>query len=158
MNVPVGNLLQPLADERMLTRESSLLWYQRTHFEWELTANRRGVHQIGPPISWRVTFLPSSPGRRGLKSLTRSLSIPRLVPLKSFSLPRRDFFGVPGARSPVQDPIYILGTRDYQHGQPAKYIHWKASARHNRLQEKVFESTQQEKVLLVRRCGSIRKA
>jgi len=49
----------------------------------------------------------------------------------------------------VQDPIYILGTRDYQHGQPAKYIHWKASARHHRLQEKVFEPTEQEKVLLV---------
>ena len=74
---------------------------------------------------------------------------PRLVPLKPFSLPRRDFFGIPGARSPVQDPVYILGTRDYQHGQPAKYIHWKASARHDRLQEKVLESTQQEKVLLV---------
>jgi uncharacterized protein (DUF58 family) len=74
---------------------------------------------------------------------------PRIVPLKSFPLPRRDFFGVPGAKSPVQDPIYILGTRDYQHGQPAKYIHWKASARHHRLQEKVFEPTEQEKVLLV---------
>jgi uncharacterized protein (DUF58 family) len=74
---------------------------------------------------------------------------PRIVPLKSFPLPRRDFFGVPGAKSPVQDPIYILGTRDYQHGQPAKYIHWKASARHHRMQEKVFEPTEQEKVLLV---------
>jgi uncharacterized protein (DUF58 family) len=74
---------------------------------------------------------------------------PRIVPLKSFPLPRRDFFGVPGAKSPVQDPIYILGTRDYQYGQPAKYIHWKASARHHRLQEKVFEPTEQEKVLLV---------
>jgi uncharacterized protein (DUF58 family) len=49
----------------------------------------------------------------------------------------------------VQDPVYILGTRDYQNGQPSKYIHWKASARQHRLQEKVFESTQQEKVLLV---------
>jgi uncharacterized protein (DUF58 family) len=73
---------------------------------------------------------------------------PRLVPLKPFSLPRRDFFGVPGARSPVQDPIYILGTRDYQHWRPSRHIHWKASARHNRLQEKVFEPSEQEKVLL----------
>jgi hypothetical protein len=64
-------------------------------------------------------------------------------------LPRRDFFGVSGAKNPIQDPIYILGTRDYQYGQPAKYIHWKASARHNRLQEKVFEPTGQEKVLIV---------
>jgi uncharacterized protein (DUF58 family) len=73
---------------------------------------------------------------------------PRLVALMSFSLPRRDFFGVPGAKSPVHDPIYILGTRDYQHWRPARHIHWKASARHNRLQEKVFEPSEQEKVLL----------
>jgi uncharacterized protein (DUF58 family) len=49
----------------------------------------------------------------------------------------------------VNDPAYILGTTDYHYGRPAKHIHWKASARHNKLQEKVFEPTQQEKVLLV---------
>jgi hypothetical protein len=49
----------------------------------------------------------------------------------------------------VHDPVYILGTRDYQHGRPAKHIHWKATARHHKLQEKVFEPTAQEKVLLV---------
>jgi uncharacterized protein (DUF58 family) len=64
-------------------------------------------------------------------------------------VPKRDFFGVPGKKSPVKDPIYILGTRDYQHWQPAKYIHWKASARHSRLQEKVFDPSEQEKVLLI---------
>ena len=71
------------------------------------------------------------------------------MPLGPLSLPRRDFFGVPGGESPVDDPVYILGTTDYQNGRPAKYIHWKASARHHRLQEKVFESTEQEKILLV---------
>jgi hypothetical protein len=49
----------------------------------------------------------------------------------------------------VHDPVYILGTRDYQHGRPAKHIHWKATARHHKLQEKVFEPSAQEKVLLV---------
>ena len=74
---------------------------------------------------------------------------PRLVPLKWSTLPRRDFFGIPGAESPVQDPVYILGTRDYQQGRPAKYIHWKATARHHRLQEKIFEPSEQERILLV---------
>jgi uncharacterized protein (DUF58 family) len=85
------------------------------------------------------------------KKIEESHSIvvyPRLLPLKSFSLPKRDFFGVSGAKNPILDPIYILGTRDYQHGQPAKYIHWKASAHHNRLQEKIFEPTGKEKVLI----------
>ncbi|MBW1691959.1 MAG: DUF58 domain-containing protein, partial [Deltaproteobacteria bacterium] len=42
----------------------------------------------------------------------------------------------------------MLGTRDYQNWRPARHIHWKASASHNRLQEKVFEPSEQEKVLL----------
>jgi hypothetical protein len=71
------------------------------------------------------------------------------MPLKSSFFPRKDFFGIPGAKSPVQDPIYILGTRDYQGRQPARYIHWKASARHNKLQEKILEPSSQEKILLL---------
>ena len=50
---------------------------------------------------------------------------------------------------PVPDPVYPVATRDYHHGRPARHIHWKASARHNRLQEKIFEPTAHGKSLLV---------
>ena len=74
---------------------------------------------------------------------------PRLVEIKPISLPRRDFYGIPGARSPVEDPVYIYGTKDYQPGSPARRIHWKASARHNRIQEKLCEPAEQEKILIL---------
>jgi hypothetical protein len=67
-------------------------------------------------------------------------------------------FGVPGAKSPVQDPIYILGTRDYQPSRPSRHIHWKASARHLRLQEKIFEPSEQDKILLTFDVGSFEKS
>lgn len=149
VNVPLDGPLCPSSDETTLTKEDSLLWYQRAHFQWELTAKRRGVHQIGPPHILAGNLFAFFSKEKKAEGFHHIIVYPRLVSLKSFSLPRRDFFGVPGAKSPVHDPIYILGTRDYQHGQPAKYIHWKASARYHRLQEKVFESTEQEKVLLV---------
>jgi uncharacterized protein (DUF58 family) len=133
----------------LLTREGSLLWYQRIEFAWDLTAERRGVYRIGPLHLFSGDLFAFFSKRKKPEEMFSMVVYPRLVPLKPFSLPRRDFFGVPRAKSPIQDPIYILGTRDYQNGQPAKYIHWKASARHDRLQEKVFESTHQEKVLLV---------
>jgi uncharacterized protein (DUF58 family) len=149
MQVPVTGPLHPSSGETTFTKEDSLLWYQSASFEWEFTAERRGVHQLGPPhISAGDLFAFFSREKRE-KVFHQIIVYPRIVPLKSFPSPRRDFFGVPGTKSPVQDPIYILGTRDYQQGQPAKYIHWKASARHHRLQEKVFEPTEQEKVLLV---------
>ena len=42
-----------------------------------------------------------------------------------------------------------MGTRGYQDSSPARHIHWKASARHDRLQEKIFEPSEQEKVVLI---------
>ena len=77
--------------------------------------------------------------------------------LAPFNLPKRDFFGVPGGESPVNDPVYILGTSDYHYGRPSKYIHWKASARYQRLQEKVFDSSEQEKVLFLIDVGEFAK-
>ncbi|OGP65550.1 MAG: hypothetical protein A2170_12975 [Deltaproteobacteria bacterium RBG_13_53_10] len=147
--IPIRGLIHLPARDKILRKESSLLWFQRTRFLWELTAQRRGVHHIGPFHILAGDLFAFLTREKRMDESHQIIVYPRMVPLKPFSLPRRDFFGIPGARSPVQDPVYILGTRDYQHGQPAKYIHWKASARHNRLQEKVLESTQQEKVLLV---------
>lgn len=147
MEAPVDASLHPYSEESRLAKESGLLWYQRVRFQWELAAQRRGVHRIGPSIIIVADCLGFF---RRKKKIDESLDVivyPRLVPVKPFPVPRRDFFGIPGARSPVQDPIYILGTRDYHHRQPAKYIHWKASARHHRLQEKIFEPSEQEKVL-----------
>ncbi|HEX9075776.1 MAG TPA: DUF58 domain-containing protein [Anaerolineae bacterium] len=151
--VPI-NLLQTLLGESVLRQESSLLWFQRTQWQWKLTAGRRGVYQIGPVHILAGDLFSFFSRHQRTQEMHSIVVYPRLVPLKSFSLPKRDFFGVPRASSPVQDPIYILGTRDYTHGQPSKYIHWKASARRNRLQEKLFEPTVQEKVLLVVDVGS----
>jgi uncharacterized protein (DUF58 family) len=147
--VPVSGRLHPVPGEKALYKEGSLLWYQRAHFKWELTAQRRGVHQIGPPHILAGDLFAFFTRRKKSEEFHTVLVYPRLVPIRAFSLPRFDFFGIPGAKSPVQDPIFILGTRDYQQGRPAKFIHWKASARRNSLQEKVLEPTQQEKVLLM---------
>ena len=73
---------------------------------------------------------------------------PRLVPLNLLEAPLRELFGVPGIKSPVVDPVYPIATRDYQEGRPARHIHWKASARHGRLQEKLFEPSAQQKIML----------
>ena len=149
MKVPVHGSLHSSGNDISLTKESGLLWYQRVSFQWELTAQRRGWHRIGPPYLMAGDLLGFFTQKREESESLHVIVYPRLVPLKTFSIPRRELFGSPGAKSPVQDPIYILGTREYQHWRPARYIHWKASARHNRLEEKVCEPTTQVKVLLV---------
>jgi len=149
MKIPVDGSLTPSSGDTTFTNESGLLWYQRARFRWKLVAQRRGIHRVGPPHIKVADPFGFFLREREEQEDLHIIVYPRLVPLKPVSLPRRDFFDVPGAKSPVQDPVYILGTRDYQHWRPARYIHWKASARYNRLQEKIFEPSEQEKALLI---------
>lgn len=127
----------------------TLLWYQRTKFQQQAIALKRGVHEVGPlqGLSGDLLglFQHESIHGEGIEIVV----YPRIVPLAPFSIPKRDFFGIPGGESPVDDPVYILGTSDYRYGRPARYIHWKASARHQRLQEKIFDSSVQEKILFL---------
>ena len=155
--IPLTGPLSHQSRQKTLVDESGLLWYQSVRFSWDLRAEKRGVYPLGPPeirAGDLLGFFPRELGREGGFEI---IVYPRLVPLKAFSLPKRELFGTPGARSPVQDPIYILGTRDYQGFSPARYIHWKASARRNRLQEKLFEPSEQEKVLLIVEVGQFQE-
>lgn len=135
--------------DQSIQTENSLLWFESLRLEWDLRALRRGVHAVGPATLAAGDLLGFYVKQSVWEERFEVIVYPRIVPLNSFSLPKRDFFGVPAGESPVDDPVYILGTTDYHHSRPARHIHWKASARHNRLQQKVFEPTAQEKVLLV---------
>jgi uncharacterized protein (DUF58 family) len=147
-SIPVTGGLEISSGQSGLSGACGLLWYQKARFNWGLVARRRGVYRIGQAHLKVGDLFGFFTKEKNTGAETEVVVYPRLVPIRPLSLPRRDFFGVPGAKSPVQDPIYILGTRDYQHWRPARHIHWKASARHSRLQEKVFEPSEQEKVLL----------
>lgn len=150
LTMPIDGFLCPLSSEETFHQECGLLWYQDALFKWELMARQRGVHSIkSPRLRVGDLFGFYAKGKKMVNGSLHVIVYPRIVPLKAFPLPRKDFFGVQGAKSPVQDPIYILGTRDYQHWQPARYIHWKASARYNKLQEKIFEPSEREKVLFI---------
>lgn len=149
MKLPIPDDLEPLGEEKRFARESGLLWFQQVRFSWVLTPQKRGIYPLGPPRMTVGDLMGFYPRQTGGERELEIIVYPRLIPLKPLTLPKRDFFGIPGAKSPVQDPVYIMGTREYQHGRSARAIHWKASARRNRLQEKIFEPSEQAKILIV---------
>jgi len=151
--------LEPVGDRDEISRqEAAVLWHQSVNFHQAFVAMRRGVYQAGPPRIRTSDFLGFFEKKIRARGVTHILVYPRLVSLRPLVIRRRDLFGVPGAQSPVKDPVYILGTRDYQPTSPSRHIHWKASARHLRLQEKIFEPSEQEKVLLTLDAGSFEKS
>jgi uncharacterized protein (DUF58 family) len=132
-----------------VSEESGLLWFQQIVFNREFFPNRRGVFTLGPPQVRTGDLFGFFLRPCAVKDRFEVVVYPRIVTIRSMAVPKREFFGIPGARSPVEDPIFVFGTRDYQLGRPARGIHWKASARHNRLQEKLCEPAEQEKVLIL---------
>jgi uncharacterized protein (DUF58 family) len=140
---------QPADSPAALEKNCSLLWYQEVNFQCHLNALRRGVHRLGK-AELKVGDLFGFYSRAAdTASAIEVIVYPRLVSLNPVRLPRRELFGIPGAKSPIEDPVYVYGTRQYQSGRPARYIHWKASARLPQLQEKICEPAVQEKVLLI---------
>jgi uncharacterized protein (DUF58 family) len=158
VNMRIEGALAPSSTEINFTSNCGLLWYQQTRFSYRLVARRRGVYRVGSAHVKVGDIFGFFPRKKRTAGDTDVIVYPRLVPLKPLALENRDFLGLPGATIPIQDPIYILGTRDYQHGRPSRHIYWKASARHNRLQEKVFEPSEQKKILLAIEVNQFEKA
>lgn len=141
--------LEPEEDDgRIVGREAAIFWHQTVKFSQHFVARKRGVYPVGPSRIRTSDLLGFFAKEKPTPDAEQIIVYPHLVPLKPIDIHRCELFGVSGAKSPVQDPIYILGTRDYQPQRPSRHIHWKASARHLRLQEKVFEPSEQAKVLL----------
>lgn len=141
-----------------LCEEFSLLWYDKFLWQWNLKAERRGCFQIGPPYIETGDIMGFFQQKRYLShSAVEVIIYPRPVSLNFLSTPIKELFGKTGNDHPVKDPVYPIATRDYQHGEPSKFIHWKASARYNHLQSKIFDSSTQRKTLLIIDVGSFQK-
>jgi len=130
-------------------RQCGLLWYQGCHFQHEVTFSRRGIYQLGPPSAMVGDLFGFYGREKRIDTSVEMIVYPRIAKATPVSVPKREFYGTRSARSLIEDPVYVYGTRDYQPGSPVRRIHWKASARHNRMQEKLCESTKREKVMLL---------
>jgi uncharacterized protein (DUF58 family) len=141
-----------------LTSETDLLPFERRNGSWIFTATRRGVHHIGP-TSVVAGDLLDLYRRKNKLSFERDIVVfPRIVPIGDFDLPFRDYFGIHPAKGIIEDPAWYEGTREYSGNKPAKNIHWKASARLNVLQEKIFEPTSHQKVFFLLDGGGFARA
>lgn len=153
--LPVWLTLSPVFEHTFFENQTRnnrticLLWFQQIEFTYHLTALKRGVFTINNPDMTAgdpFRFYPRQiKSQQGLEIMV----FPRLIPIRPIPVPEQHFFGLPGSASPVQDPVYILGTREYQHSTPARMIHWKAGARLDKLREKVCEPSVQGKTMIL---------
>jgi uncharacterized protein (DUF58 family) len=133
----------------LIRRSAAMLWYSSVKWKYELPCLKRGYYPLGPTVisSGDIFGLYS----RSLKTAMEDFIIvyPKIFSVSRLPIPSRQPLGESKNEYRVfQDPTRPIGVRDYQHGDSLRHVHWKASARLQSLQVKVFEPTTTFKVAL----------
>lgn len=129
--------------------ETYLLSHEVRSRSWSMRARKRGVVSFGRVRLETGDLLGLHLRRRHISIPGELIVFPRLGKLMPLHIPFQEYFGIHASKGPVEDPAWYAGTRDYTGNRPARNIHWKASARLSKLQEKLYEPTSHRKVLLV---------
>ncbi|NOZ28382.1 MAG: DUF58 domain-containing protein [Chloroflexi bacterium] len=125
---------------RLLINLLSLRWYERVTRHYRIRGAHRGAWEFGPVEIISGDLFGFSIKREKFQDTQTLLVYPRIVPLTALGLPARHPFGdFKTPRRVLEDPIRLMGAREYIPGDSFRHIHWKATARRNELQTKVFE-------------------
>ncbi|MFH1031689.1 MAG: DUF58 domain-containing protein [Chloroflexota bacterium] len=153
--IPVGLtsnvLLRPgkRAGYNSLSNTASLLWYTGINWRYRLQANQRGYYFLGPIQTTSGDIFGFYPRVMTQPAKEYVIVYPRLFPIKQLNLPSLYPVGETKAERRIfEDPTRTIGVRDYTFNDSLRHVHWKASARHQKLQVKVFEPTTTLKVAL----------
>jgi uncharacterized protein (DUF58 family) len=136
-----GELTRTLSPKRrLLINTLALRWYERVTRRYRLQGITRGAWDFGPArlVSGDIFGLSI---KRELVTGTDTLIVyPKIVPITALGLPAFHPFGeFRTAHRVMDDPMRLLGARDYVPGDSYRRIHWKATARRRALHTKVFE-------------------
>ncbi len=120
----------------------SVRWYERVNRRYHLRCTRRGFFPFGPVrlVSGDIFGLFQQQTKQ--EKLDWLIVYPQVVPLEALGFPPKEPFGETRAAWRIfQDPSRAVGIRDYQPEDAFRHIHWKATARRQDLQVKVYEPT-----------------
>lgn len=124
----------------LLVRSTSLGWYERVDWQYHLTCHERGYYQFGPATLRSSDLFGLFPREKPAVQRDHLVVYPRTVPLVALGLPAQRPFGERrGTERIFEDPGRIAGVRDYRPGDPLRRIDWKATARRQLLQSRVYE-------------------
>lgn len=129
-------------DIGLLSNVMSLRWFERTKWHYHLRCTRRGFYPFGPAYLSSGDLFGLFSSRLHSPKLDWLIVYPEVRPIEVSNLPPKEPFGDVQARQRIfEDPSRAAGVRDYGPQDALKHIHWKATARRQKLQAKVFEPT-----------------
>lgn len=137
------------AEPALVRRSAALLWYRSVKWTYAMECSKRGYYPFGPieMTSGDIFGLYSS--SLALATDDWIIVYPKIFPVSHVPIPSIHPMGNSKSETCLfQDPTRAVGVRDYRLGDSLRHIHWKASARAQGLQVKMFEPTTTLKIAL----------
>jgi uncharacterized protein (DUF58 family) len=132
----------PESDGCTLSRMLTIPWYRAARWSWQLRGNRRGFYRLGPLRMTSGDVFGLCPRVCSVPLEDAVIVYPRISSLAELGIPSHHPMGEARARRRIMgDPTRPMAIRDYFPGDSLRRIHWKASARHGKLQVMVHEPT-----------------
>jgi len=133
----------------LLSKATALLWYTRASWRQRLYCHKRGYYTLGPITVNSGDIFGFYPRSVTEPFVEHVIVYPRIYPIAQLGIPSLYPLGDTTAERRIfEDPTRTIGVRDYTPHDSLRHIHWKATARHQNLQVKVFEPTTTLKMAL----------
>jgi uncharacterized protein (DUF58 family) len=138
----ISILASEITGSYILENTLSMNGFERAQRSVNLSFPRRGFYQLGPVQYLSGDIFTLFTIERQHRYVDTIVVYPRVWPLEELELPARELFGeIKVHHSLFSDPIKTQGIRDYQAQDRFRDVHWKATAKRNDLQTKVYEPT-----------------
>ncbi len=149
----------PVDDSRLISNprnslaEFSSFWsvgaFQHLTRQLSVHCVQRGYHAYGPATITTGDAFGMFSRRAKLLQRQRLIVYPRLYSVAELRLPSENPFGQRGAIDRLfEDPLRTAGIREWQPVDGLRRVHWKATARQQRMQSRIYEPSKEPQVLV----------
>jgi uncharacterized protein (DUF58 family) len=157
---PQGRALIPSGMPKigLLSHVAALSWYEKVRWHYSIPCTQRGFYFFGPVQLRSGDIFGIFESEAVLDGTTRLIVYPQVQPLERLGLPAKDPFGGQRTHRPVfEDPTRVVGVRDYHPDDPMRRVHWKATARTQNLQVRVWEPTEEPQIVVLLNVATFRR-
>jgi uncharacterized protein (DUF58 family) len=132
-----------------VSQTTSILWYSAINWKYPILCKKRGFYTLGPLTITSGDIFGFYPRTSVERADDHVIVYPKIFGLTHLSVP--SLYPIGEAKSEkrlFEDPSRTIGIRDYSPGDSLRRIHWKATARQQHLQVKVYEPSSSLRVAL----------
>ena len=131
--------------------EFSTFWmpgaFQHTHRTFTIDCRERGFHKFGPAHAFTGDGFGFFRRTQTVAEEERIIVYPNLYSVTDLNLPTKNPFGeIRASGALFEDPLRTVGIRAWQQNDTPRRIHWKATARQQKMLSRQYEPSEERQI------------